>query len=113
MVKIKVESLANEPTQNEIVKEEDSSDGEAPEPIEEMKTKPTKKTPPQKMVSCPNCGKEMLQKTFRYYHSLKCKPNQEEPAPVAPPRPEKIEVSFDGRKATTAGNIQRLISKAF
>ena len=48
MVKIKVESLANEPTQNEIVKEESSSDGEAPEPIEEMKTKPTKKTPPQK-----------------------------------------------------------------
>ena len=113
MVKIKVESLPNEPEQNKIVKEESSSDGEAPEPIEEAQPKPTKKTPPQKMVSCPNCGKEMLQKTFRYYHSLKCKPNQEEPAPVEPTRPEKIEVRFDGRKATTAENIQRLISKAF
>ena len=113
MVKIKVESLANEPTQNEIVKEDSSSEGEPPEPVQEVQAKPTKKTPPQKMVSCPSCGKEMLQKTYRYYHSLKCKPQQEEPAQVAPPRPEKIEVSFDGRKTTTAGNIQRLISRAF
>jgi len=113
MVKIKVESLPNEPEQNEIVKEESSSDGEAPEPIEEVPARTTKKTPPQKMVSCPSCGKEMLQKTYRYYHSLKCKPQQEEPAPVAPPRPEKIEVSFDGRRNNHSGNIQRLISKAF
>ena len=113
MVKIKVESLPNEPEQNKIVKDDTSSEGEPPEPIQEAPARTTKRTTTQKMVSCPNCSKEMLQKTFRYYHSLKCKPNQEEPAPVAPTRPEKIEVSFDGRKATTAGNIQRLISKAF
>ena len=60
----------------------------------------------------PKPWQENAAKTYRYYHALKCKAQQEESAPEAPPRPEKIEVSFDGRKATTAGNIQRLISKA-
>ena len=107
MVKIKVESI----NQTEAA-EESASDNEAQEEVIEPKA--SKKTPQQKMVSCPNCGKEMLQKTFRYYHSLKCKPHQEEPAPVAPPKPDKIEVSFDVvRKVDSTGNIQRLISRAF
>jgi hypothetical protein len=113
MVKIKVESLTNEPVQNEIAKDESSSEGEPPEPIQEVKANSSKKAPQQKMVSCPNCGKEMLQKTFRYYHSLKCKPQQEEPATVAPPRPETIEVSFDGRRSNNVGKFQSLLSKAF
>lgn len=114
MVKIKVESLVDEPVQNKIVKDDSSSEGEPPEPILEVQPKTTKKTQPQKMVSCPNCSKEMLAKTFRYYHSLKCKPQQEDPAPVAPPRPEKIEVSFNvSQKAGNGGKFQSLLGKAF
>ena len=70
MTKLKVQNI--EPTQDEtFVKEESESDVEQPDPIPEVETKAT---PKQKMTSCPNCGKEMLQKTYRYYHSLKCKP---------------------------------------
>ena len=85
MVKTKVESLPNEPEQSKIVKDDSSSESEPPEPIQEAPARTTKRATTQKMVSCPNCSKEMLQKTFRYYHSLKCKPQQEDPAPVAPP----------------------------
>ena len=59
----------------------------------------------------------MLQKTFKYYHSIKCKPQQVE-EPPAQTRPEKIEVSFGvgrpiGRQVAKTGHLQRLISKAF
>ena len=55
----------------------------------------------------------MLQKTYKYYHSIKCKPTEKEIQPEIP-RPEKIEVSFDvGRKRVKNENIQRLISRAF
>ena len=113
MVKIKVENInQTEAVENNSVNEESASDNEVKEEIIEPQT--AKKTPQQKMVSCPNCGKEMLQKTFRYYHSLKCKPHQEEPAPTVPPKPDKIEVNFDVvRKVGNTGNIQRLISRAF
>ena len=91
MVKIKVQNI--EPSLEEPVKEEIEEN--ETEPILEMETKPLKQ---QKMVACPHCNKEMLQKTYRYYHSLKCKPTEPEPTIVIP-RPEKIEVSFDvGRK---------------
>ena len=103
MSKIKVENISDATK----VQEETESDNEVQEPQK------TKKTPPQKMVTCPNCNKEMLSKTFRYYHSLKCKPTQTEPAPVAA-KPENIEVTFDvGRQTTKGEKIQRLISRAF
>jgi len=107
MTKIKVENIGKAETPPNS--EQSESDNEVAEPVE---TK-TKKGPPQKLVSCPVCNKEMLQKTFRYYHSLKCKPTQVEPTPV-PAKPEKIEVSFGvGRPTTKSEGIQRLISKAF
>lgn len=109
MVKIKVENLSNIETAEDIqpIKEESASDNEVEEP------KQTKKTQPQKLVSCPNCNKEMLQKTFRYYHSLKCKPVTVDSPPVVE-RPEKIEVTFDvGRPIQKGEKIQRLISRAF
>ena len=107
MVKIKVQNI--EPSLEEPVKVEIEED-ESPEPIPEIESKPLKQ---QKMVSCPNCNKEMLQKTYRYYHSLKCKPTEPEPTIVIP-RPEKIEVSFDvGRKMIKNDRIKRLISTAF
>ena len=105
MVKIKVQNI--EP-QDEAVKEEIEEDESPKTP--EIESKPIKQ---QKMVSCPHCNKEMLQKTFRYYHSLKCKPTEPEPT-IAKPKPDKIEVSFDvSRKRVKNENIQRLISRAF
>ena len=109
MVKIKVENLSNIEAVEDLqtIKEESASDNEVEEP------KPTKKTQPQKVVSCPNCNKEMLQKTFRYYHSLKCKPVTVD-SPQVVERPEKIEVTFDvGRPIQRGEKIQRLISRAF
>jgi len=109
MTKLKVEDI--EPTQEEtIAKEESESDNEQSEPVPKIETKAT---PKQKMTSCPNCGKEMLQKTFRYYHSLKCRPEEKEPIQERV-RPEKIEVSFDGfRRVAQNENIKRLVSRAF
>ena len=105
MPKVKIQDI--EPVQEEM-KEESESDNE--QPAQEIETKTT---PKQKMTSCPNCGKEMLQKTYRYYHSLKCKP-QEKEIIQAIPKPEKIEVSFNvGRRAAKNENIKRLISSAF
>ena len=108
MVKIKVENV-----ENEIIKEDNNSEDEIPEPIQE---EVPKTNPKQKMMSCPNCNKEMLQKTFRYYHSLKCKPQEEAPIPQKQviPKPEKIEVSFGaGRNIIKNERIKRLISTAF
>ena len=112
MVKVKVEDIqSNETTDDYETKSE--SDNEVQEVVEAV----TKKTPQQKTITCPNCNKEMLQKTFKYYHSIKCKPHQVEEPPT-PARPEKIEVSFGvgrqiGRQAAKTENSQRLISKAF
>ena len=107
MSKIKVENISD----TAKVQEETESDNEVQE--QTVEPQKTKKTPPQKMVTCPNCNKEMLSKTFKYYHNLKCKPTQTEPTPVAV-KPEKIEVTFDvGRQTTKGEKIQRLISRAF
>ena len=54
----------------------------------------------------------MLQKTFEYYHSIKCKPAQVEP-PQVQPKPERIEVSFGvGRQIATSEELQKIMSKA-
>ena len=107
MSKIKVESISNATN----IQEEPESDNEVQE--QTVEPQKNKKTPPQKLVTCPNCNKEMLSKTFRYYHILKCKPTQTEPTPSVT-IPEKIEVSFNvGRQTTKGEKIQRLISRAF
>ena len=107
MPKVKVQNI--EPAQEEI-KEESESDNEPKEQVQEVEVK---ETPKQKMTSCPICGKEMLQKTYRYYHSLKCKPQEKEILPEVP-KPEKIEVSFNiGRRTQKNETIKRLISRAF
>ena len=46
-----------------------------------------------RMTTCQNCGKELLEKTFRYYHQLKCKPKDSTPIEQhnkAEQRPESI-----------------------
>jgi hypothetical protein len=106
MSKIKVQNI--EPKQEEQPENPESSeDTEMPEPV-------TRKQPPKKMIICPNCNKEMLNKTYKYYNSLKCKPKEEEEPIPQPPRPEKIEVSFNvGRRVAQNEKIKRLISQAF
>lgn len=106
MVKVTIQDISNtEAIEDNQVKEESESENETPPP--------TKTKPQQKLISCPNCKKEMLQKTFKYYHSIKCKPVQVE-QPQVQAKPEKIEVSFKvGRQVVKSENLQRLISKAF
>ena len=109
MVKIKVENV-----ENEMIKDENSSEEEEiPEPIQE---EVPKTNPKQKMMSCPNCNKEMLQKTFRYYHSLKCKPQEEAQIPQKPAisKPDRIEVTFNaGRRAVKSEKFKQLLLNAF
>ena len=40
------------------------------------------------MISCENCGKSMLMKTYKYSHMKVCKPLVPEPPPPPPPTPE-------------------------
>ena len=43
-----------------------------PAPVQLTKPRLTKQP---RMITCVNCGKELLEKTFKYYHQLKCKPS--------------------------------------
>ena len=52
--------------------------------VEESKSKPKKE---QTMISCENCGKSMLMKTYKYSHLKLCKPPTPEPPPPPPPPP--------------------------
>jgi hypothetical protein len=93
--------------QNPIVELDERPDPPEPEP-----EKPKEKQK-EALVTCPNCSKEMLKKTFKYYHSLKCKEEaveaeeplkkeepkeeeKEEPKPPPPPLP-----------STTSRHVQR------
>ena len=53
---------------------------EAPEPKTNTKKQPS-------MISCENCGKSMLMKTYKYSHMKICK-QVEPPPPPPPPTPE-------------------------
>ena len=109
MAKIKVENIGTTETATNN-EEESESDVEIPQQVE---TKPPKTKPQQKTVKCGNCNKEMLNKTYKYYYSLKCKPSEPETIPVVV-KPEKIEVSFGiGTPIRKNENIQRLMSRAF
>ena len=118
MKSIKVQAI-----QEDSKKEDDESMNlEDSEEVNEELEKPLVKTKAsQKMVSCPNCNKSMLNKTYRYYHSLKCKPHEESVSSYESPvqskveKPEKI-VRFDNfttRRAANAAKIQKLVSRAF
>ena len=49
----------------------------------------------QECVECPQCNKSMLLKTFKYYHSYKCRPAAPQPTVAKQVAFEKIEVSFN------------------
>ena len=68
-------------------------------PSPETVTIPTRQQPKTaRMTTCQNCGKELLEKTFRYYHQLKCKPRETtslESQVKTEQRPETITVDFN------------------
>jgi hypothetical protein len=90
-----------------------------PPPSPEPVTAPTRQQPKMgRMTTCTNCGKELLEKTFRYYHQLKCKPK--EPTPIeqhnkAEQRPASITVDFNFRNRSDMkqSKYANLFTKAF
>ena len=101
-------SESDEPPMEETLKEES--------PIVPTPKKQSKKQ--QEYVACPHCNKSMLLKTFKYYHSYKCKPEAPPPIEVKQTLPDKIEVSFNefqnkSKKDQRNETIKRLTSRAF
>ena len=119
MSKIKMEELNIEDAPNHHhsesdeeeppMKETELEDPPTPDPMRRVKKQ-------QEYVACPQCKKSMLLKTFKYYHSYKCRPEAPQPTLVKKQAaPEKIEVSFNegfSRKDQRNDSIKRLISRA-
>ena len=89
------------------------------ERLPEPATQP-RQTKQPRMITCGNCGKELLEKTYKYYHQLKCKPSVDQT--VTPeiksketPRYENNTVEFTYRRRTPhrQDKYASLIAKAF
>ena len=121
MSKIKIEELNIEDAPNHHHSESD--DEEPPmketEPEEPPTPDPMRRVKKQQeYVACPQCKKSMLLKTFKYYHSYKCKPEAPTPIEIKQTLPDKIEVSFNefqnkSKKDQRNETIKRLTSRAF
>jgi phage FluMu protein Com len=113
MSSIKVSAIEDEPIEtNEASNSPTTVEAPAPKP-KRVRTKPQpkaeqpqappppppveKQRKPGRMTTCTNCNKELLEKTFKYYHQLKCKPKESanKPSSNPEPRPETIRVDFD------------------
>ena len=117
MPTINIEALNIEPS----IERSESDDEEPPmkeAEVEESPIVPNPKKPPKKQqeyVACPQCNKSMLLKTFKYYHSYKCRPAAPQPTVAKQVAFEKIEVSFNefqSRKDQQNNTMKRLISRA-
>ena len=64
------------------------------EPPTEPPPPPTHEPRKGKLINCSHCGKQMLEKTLKYYHQLKCSPKENIPEQVKPAKPENITVDF-------------------
>ena len=120
MSKIKIEKLNIEdaPTLEKSESEDEEPPIEETQPEEPPTPDPKRQAQKQQeYVACPQCNKSMLLKTFKYYHSYKCKPETTQPTLVKKQAaPEKIEVSFNegfSRKDQRNDSIKILISRAF
>ena len=133
MSNIKISAIEDEPTQMHEANNS-AGTGEAPQAKPKRirtKPQPTAQPPPPppiekqgtpgRMTTCVNCNKEMLEKTFKYYHQLKCLPKEKE-APNPPPskpeaKPERISVDFNfNRRAQQQQKQERytnLMANAF
>ncbi len=113
MSNIKVSTIDDEQTQTHEANNS-AGTGEAPQgKPKRIRTKPQptaqqpppppppveKQGKPGRMTTCVNCKKEMLEKTFKYYHQLKCLPKEKEaqnPPPTNPEaKPERKSVDFN------------------
>ena len=85
---------------------------EAPPPSPEPE--PEKQQVKSKMINCINCDQKMLEKTFKYYHQLKCKPQESvEQAKKIEAKPENFTVDFGfQRKTQQHAKYTALFSKA-
>ncbi len=88
------------------------------EPSNEPVTVPTSQPVKMgRMTTCQNCGKELLEKTFKYYHQLKCKPAEAtlQEQHIKAERPESITVDFNFRNRTDVKQAKyaNLFTKAF
>ena len=87
-----------------------------PEPVQLTKPRLTKQP---RMITCVNCGKELLEKTFKYYHQLKCKPSVPLRDTVQPETKTNeitnTTVDFDYRRSTTQRPVKyaSILSRAF
>ena len=87
-----------------------------PEPVQLTKPRLTKQP---RMITCVNCGKELLEKTFKYYHQLKCKPSVPLRDTVQPETKTNeitnTTVDFDYRRSTPQRPVKyaSILSRAF
>ena len=91
-----------------------------PEPPPPPPTPPTQTKPPKnvKLTTCQNCGKELLEKTFKYYHQIKCKSkelvSQQPLMKQAETKPENIIVDFGfQRRVVKQDRFSTLMKRAF
>ena len=88
----------------------------SPEPVQLTKPRLTKQP---RMITCVNCGKELLEKTFKYYHQLKCKPSVPLRDTVQPETKTNeitnTTVDFDYRRSTPQRPVKyaSILSRAF
>ena len=87
---------------------------QAPEMPPPPPEKPEKQQAKGKIVNCIHCGKVLLEKTFKYYHQLKCKPKEEsEPVKKMEVTPETLTVDFGfRRKSQNQGRFTSLFANA-
>ena len=90
-------------------------------PVPQVVTKPRAVKQPR-MTTCNNCGKELLEKTFKYFHQLKCKPSvplkdtvQPETETKETTNPENTMVDFDYRRRASQRPVRyaSILSRAF
>ena len=87
-----------------------------PEPVQLTRPRLTKQP---RMITCVNCGKELLEKTFKYYHQLKCKPSVPLRDTVQPETKTNeitnTTVDFDYRRSTPQRPVKyaSILSRAF
>ena len=95
-----------------------------PQPVQEVAKPVTQPrlTKQPRMITCGNCGKELLEKTFKYYHQLKCKPSvplqdtvQPETETKETTNPENTMVDFDYRRRASQRPVRyaSILSRAF
>ena len=89
-------------------------------PLEPPPPPPTQTKPPKnvKLTTCQNCGKELLENTFKYYHQLKCKSkelvSQQPMMKQAETKPESITVDFGfQRRVVKQDRFSTLMKRAF